>query len=70
MKTWHFKLFGALTGLTGGIIYHYFIGCTGSCAIWSNPYIASGYGSLLGYLAVSMFVDSKRESSKNESSQR
>ncbi len=70
MKALHFKLIGALVGLLAGFTYYYFVGCTGSCTIWSNPYISSGYGSLLGYLAVSMFVESKRESSNNESSQR
>lgn len=64
MKPWHFKLTGTLIGLVGGLLYYRQIGCTGSCAIWSNPYISAGYGSLLGYLAVSMFVHSKKESLK------
>ncbi|GCD77723.1 hypothetical protein JCM31826_12050 [Thermaurantimonas aggregans] len=69
IKTWHYKLLGAIVGLIGGLVYYYKVGCMGSCAIWSNPFISAGYGSLLGYLGISMFVDSKKEPSKNDSSQ-
>lgn len=69
LKNWHYKLSGGLAGVIGGLMYYYQIGCLGSCAIWSNPYISAGYGFLLGYLAISMFVDSKKESSENDASQ-
>lgn len=70
MKPWHFKMLGALTGLGGGLLYYYLIGCAGSCAIWSNPFLSAGYGSLLGFLGISMFVNSKNEPSENDSPQR
>lgn len=68
LKTWHFKLIGTVAGLIGGLVYYDQVGCLGSCAIWSNPYISAGYGALLGYLGISMFVDSKKEQSENDSS--
>ena len=54
LKTWFgnrwfrraaFVILGALLGFA----YYYFIGCaSGTCPITSNPYISTGYGSLLG----------------------
>lgn len=42
-----YALFGALAGFG----YHRFVGCrSGTCAIWANPYIATGYGAMLGFL--------------------
>jgi hypothetical protein len=47
MKPVLFGVAGALLGFA----YYYFIGCrTGSCAITSNPYISTAYGTLLGVL--------------------
>ncbi len=42
-----FVVIGALLGLA----YQRFIGCrTGTCPITSNPYVATIYGAVLGYL--------------------
>lgn len=42
---------GIVVGAVGGWLYWRFIGCLGgSCPIWSNPWISTGYGGLLGYL--------------------
>ncbi len=39
-----------LGGAAIGFVYQRFVGCrTGTCAITSNPYIATIYGALLGY---------------------
>lgn len=43
-------LFGA-AGAIVGFAYYYYIGCnTGSCAITSDPYISTAYGSVVGLL--------------------
>jgi len=41
-----------IVGAAVGFAYQRFIGCrTGTCAITSNPYIATIYGAVIGYLA-------------------
>lgn len=46
-------LFPVILGLIGGYSYYYFIGCsTGTCAITSNPWISSLYGSLIGAMLI------------------
>ncbi|MFO0670732.1 MAG: DUF6132 family protein [Polyangiaceae bacterium] len=38
-------------GAVLGLAYQRFVGCrTGACAITSNPYLSTLYGSLMGYL--------------------
>jgi uncharacterized protein DUF6132 len=40
-----------LGGAAAGFVHQRFIGCrTGTCAITSNPYIATIYGAVMGYL--------------------
>jgi hypothetical protein len=40
-----------LGGAALGFAYQRLIGCrTGACAITSNPYIATLYGAMMGYL--------------------
>lgn len=42
---------GFLVGAIGGFLYWKFVGClNGTCMIWSNPWIATGYGGVLGWL--------------------
>ncbi len=49
-----------------GFAYYYFIGCnSGSCAISSNPYISTAYGSLIGLL-LSFPSKKKRQEKTNE----
>jgi hypothetical protein len=41
-----------LGGAAAGFAYQRFVGCrTGTCAITSNPYVATVYGAVMGYLA-------------------
>lgn len=41
-----------LGGGAAGFAYYYFIGCvSGTCPITSNPYISTGYGAVVGFLA-------------------
>jgi hypothetical protein len=38
-------------GAAAGFVYQRFLGCrTGTCAITSNPYVATVYGAIIGYL--------------------
>jgi hypothetical protein len=43
-----------LAALVGGVLgfgWHRFVGCRGgACVIWANPYVATLYGALLGFL--------------------
>ncbi len=40
-----------LGGAAVGLAYQRFVGCrTGACMITSNPYVATLYGALMGYL--------------------
>ncbi len=40
-----------VVGAVLGFGYHRFVGCrSGACAITANPYIATLYGALMGYL--------------------
>ncbi len=46
---------GVLIGGGLGFAYYYFVGCTsGTCAIQSNPYASTAYGTALGLLIVFM----------------
>ncbi len=48
MRVVLFLLGGALIGF----VYQRVVGCrTGACPITSNPYVATIYGALIGYLA-------------------
>lgn len=59
---------GVLLGAIGGFLYWNFIGCTsGSCAITSNPYNSTIYGSIIGGLVFSMFKKEKNPKTNKES---
>lgn len=52
---------GVLMGALGGFLYWYFVGCnSGSCAITSNPYNSTIYGSVMGGLLLSIFKQEKK----------
>ena len=46
---WFRRVSLVIIGALLGFAYYYFIGCAhGTCPITSNPYVSTGYGSLLG----------------------
>jgi len=58
---------GVILGALGGFLYWHFIGCnSGSCAITSNPYNSTIYGSVMGGLLLSMLKKEKSKEEKNE----
>lgn len=55
-------MFGVAVGAVAGFMYWRFIGCSsGHCPISSNPFISTGYGSMLGYLFVGLIRKEKSE---------
>ncbi len=62
-----FVLKRILPVVAGGVIgyaYYYFIGCaSGTCAITSNPYISTAYGSVIGLIFA--FPAKKKKSEVN-----
>ncbi len=55
---------GIIIGGIGGLLYYKFVGCSnGSCAITSNPYITTLYGTLMGGL---LFYKEKKKESKTK----
>ena len=51
---WFRRVGFVMVGALLGFAYYYFIGCAGStCPITSNPYVSTGYGSLLGMVLAS-----------------
>ena len=59
------RILPVLAGGLLGYAYYYFIGCnSGGCAISSNPYISTIYGSVLGFF-ISM-PSNKRDLKNNE----
>jgi len=45
-------VFPVMLGAIGGFLYYNFIGCNGSCAITSSPYISTLYGAGIGAVLV------------------
>jgi hypothetical protein len=44
---------GVAIGGIGGFLYYYFVGCaSGTCAITSNPYMSTLFGSFFGFFIV------------------
>jgi hypothetical protein len=53
-------ILGIVLGAAGGYLYYYFVGCnSGSCSITSSPTNSILYGSLMGYLLLTMFKKQK-----------
>lgn len=49
-------LIGLAVGALAGLLYWQFVGCnSGSCAITSNPFNSTAYGSIMGGLLFSIF---------------
>ncbi len=64
MKKTHARalvVIGVLVGALAGWLYWRYVGCLGgTCPIWSNPWISTGYGALLGWLLAGL-IPVKRE---------
>lgn len=51
---------GLIVGAIGGYIYYWQVGCvSGTCAITSNPWMSTAWGSAFGYLVFDMFAKKK-----------
>jgi hypothetical protein len=61
---------GIATGITGGFLYYYFIGCrTGSCAITSSPWLSMIWGGAMGFLVFDLFRKKKVAVSEKDDNQ-
>ena len=59
IKAWFslYSLIGLALGALGGWIYYIKIGCSsGSCPIWSNPWMSIIWGAAFGYLLGDLFT--------------
>ncbi len=67
LKNHRVKLVMGIIGGLAGYIYWAKIGCiSGTCAIWSNPFIATGYGAMLGFLIGGLVSPARRNELKEE----
>lgn len=66
---WILPVACTLGGAAFGFAYYYFIGCkSGSCPITSNPWIATAWMAVVGYL-VSVMFSKKEDNTKDESNE-
>jgi hypothetical protein len=50
---WIRRGIGVALGASAGFAYYSFVGCTsGGCPIWQDPVVSSGFGGLIGVLAI------------------
>ena len=62
IKKYKKQIIAIALGGIAGFSYYYFVGCaSGTCMITSNPFISTGYGSLLGFLLVGSFKKKENE---------
>lgn len=60
-----FAIGGVLVGALAGFLYWKYVGCvTGGCAITSNPYNSTVYGSVMGGLLFSIFKKDEKQNEK------
>ena len=60
LKSNVFTIVGMVLGAAGGYLYYHFVGCaSGTCAITSNPWISTLYGSMMGGLLLNTFQKEK-----------
>lgn len=60
LKSNVFTIVGMVLGAAGGYLYYHFVGCaSGTCAITSNPWISTLYGSMMGGLLLNTFQKDK-----------
>jgi hypothetical protein len=46
-----------IVGATAGLLYWSYIGCLGSCGVWSSVWSSTGVGAVMGYLLFDVFAD-------------
>lgn len=53
LGVWQKRGIASVVGGVLGYTYYYYVGCvSGTCAITSNPFIATGYGMLIAALLI------------------
>jgi hypothetical protein len=61
------SLIGLLLGSAAGYFYWKYVGCiSGTCMIWQNMWMSTGYGAVLGWLIVSTGFDVKNYINKQK----
>ena len=67
VNKYKWQLVGAIVGAIGGFAYYYFIGCAnGSCAIKSNPYTMTAYGTAMGALLFDIILGFLNKKNNND----
>ena len=62
IKKHKWKILFTVIGAVGGFLYYIKVGCaTGSCPLQSNPYLATLWGAVIGYLVGDMIKPKKKE---------
>ncbi len=61
------KVLPVVAGALLGYSYYYFVGCNGTCAITSSPYISTAYGGIIGLLLSFPIKRKKKETVDNDS---
>jgi len=57
----------SIVGAISGWLYWRYVGCIGgTCPIWSNPWIATGYGALLGWLIGGFIPSGKKQKESSD----
>lgn len=51
------SIIGVIIGGVAGFVYFYFFGCTNGCPLKSSALFMTGYGALLGLVALPTFSD-------------
>ena len=51
MKSWVKKTIFTLSGALLGLAYYNFFGCSGGCAVTSDPFMTVAFGAVIGWLA-------------------
>ena len=54
IRKWTKRVLPVVLGAAGGYLYYAYIGCvSGTCPITSNPWLTTGYGTLIGLTLIS-----------------
>jgi Family of unknown function (DUF6132) len=59
---WSKRIIPVILGAAGGYLYYSFVGClSGTCPITSNPWLSTGYDTLVGLVFISWSSKKKEE---------